>query len=145
MIDDVALRVRHSFARQSLMATIGAELLQIKPGEVTIALPFRADLVQQHGYLHAGVVTTIVDTACGYAAYTTMAPDSQVLTVEFKVNFVAPALGERLIAHGRVVRAGRTLTVCAGEVHALRNGEAKVVALMQATMIAVPAVSAAPQ
>lgn len=130
-------RVRRSFERQTFMATLGAELATVEPGHVVIELPFRDDLVQQHGYLHAGVVTSVADSACGYAALSLMRPEVNVLSVEFKVNLLAPASGERFRAVGRVVRAGRTLTVCAGEVYALREGGALLVALMQATMMAV--------
>jgi uncharacterized protein (TIGR00369 family) len=134
---DLDARVRRSFERQTFMATLGAELATVEPGHVVIELPFRDDLVQQHGYLHAGVVTSVADSACGYAALSLMRPDVNVLSVEFKVNLLAPASGERFRAVGRVVRAGRTLTVCAGEVYALREGGALLVALMQATMMAV--------
>src|SRR3990170_980725 len=93
-------RVRASFARQTVMTTIGAHLGAMAPGAVDIALPFRADLCQQHGFLHAGIVTTIADSSCGYAALSLMAPDAAVLTVEFKVNLLAPARGDRLLARG---------------------------------------------
>ena len=128
-------RVRASFARQAFMAALGAELMAVSPGEVSIALPFREDLTQQHGFLHAGAVASVVDSACGYAALSLMPPGAGVLSVEFKVNLLAPAAGERFIATGRVVKPGRTLTVCAGEVAAERGGERTVVALMQATMM----------
>ena len=134
---DFHARVRRSFERQTFMAKLGAELATVEPGHVVIELPFRDDLVQQHGYLHAGVVTSVADSACGYAALSLMRPGVNVLSVEFKVNLLAPASGERFRAVGRVVRAGRTLTVCAGEVYALREGAALLVALMQATMMAV--------
>jgi uncharacterized protein (TIGR00369 family) len=132
---DFEARVRASFARQAFMATLGAELVAVSPGEVVIALPFREDLTQQHGFLHAGVATSVVDSACGYAALTLMPPGAGVLSVEFKVNLLAPAAGERFIATGRVVKPGRTLTVCAGEMAAERAGECAVVTLMQATMM----------
>ena len=119
---DFEARVRASFARQRAMATIGAELTSVAPGEVAIELPYREDLTQQDGFVHAGIVTAIVDSACGYAAFTLMPADAAVLSVEFKVNLLAPAVGERLIARGRVVRAGRTLTICAGDVVAVREG-----------------------
>ena len=128
-------RVRASFARQAFMAALGAELVAVSPGEVSIALSFREDLTQQHGFLHAGVAASVVDSACGYAALSLMPPGAGVLSVEFKVNLLAPAAGERFIATGRVVKPGRTLTVCAGEVAAERGGERTVVALMQATMM----------
>ncbi len=130
-------RIRESFARQGLMATIGARLAGVMPGAVEIELPYRADLTQQNGYLHAAVVTAIVDSACGYAAYTLMPDDSDVLTVEFKVNLVAPAKGDLMIARGRVMKPGRTLTVCAGDVFAVADGEEKIVATMLATMMAI--------
>ena len=107
------------------------------PGEVTIALPFRPDLTQQHGYLHAGVVASVVDSACGYAALTVMEPGADVLSVEFKVNLMAPAAGTEFLAIGRVVRSGRTLVVCSGELRAIHNERNTVVALMQGTMMAV--------
>lgn len=129
-------RIRASFARQAVMATIGATLTRVAPGAVTIDLPFRADLTQQHGFLHAGIVTTIVDSACGYAALTQMPPTAAVLSVEYKVNFLSPAVGERLVAHGRVLKSGRTLTVCFGEVKAVAGGQERLIATMMATMIA---------
>jgi uncharacterized protein (TIGR00369 family) len=133
---DFEARVRTSFARQQVMATIGARLARVAPGRVEIELPFRADLTQQHGFLHAGIVTTIADSACGYAALSLMPPAAAVLTVEYKVNLLAPARGERLIARGQVTRAGRTLTVCAGDVVALADGRETAVAVMLATMMA---------
>jgi len=128
-------RVRESFSRLALMATIGARLVRIDPGEVDIELTVRGDLTQQHGYVAAGIVTAIVDTACGYAALSLMAADAEVLTVEYKVNFVSPARGARLLAQGRVVKPGRLLTVCAGEVYALGNTAPEAVATMLATMV----------
>jgi uncharacterized protein (TIGR00369 family) len=130
---DFDARVRASFARQRFMATLGATLERVAPGEVTIALPYRDDLTQQHGFLHAGVVTAVVDSACGYAALSLMEPGAGVVSVEFKINLLAPAVGARFVATARVVKAGRTLTVCGGE---LTAGET-VVAVMQATMMAV--------
>lgn len=134
---DFAARVRASFARQTLMQTIGATLTRVAPGEVEIELPFRSDLGQQHGFVHGGIVTAIVDTACGYAALSLMDPEAAVLTVEFKLNFMAPARGERFRARGRVTRPGRVLTVCAGEVVGLAGGDEKPVAVMLATMMAI--------
>ena len=130
---DFEERVRASFSRQAFMVTLGARLAEVRPGEVVIDLPFREDLVQQHGYLHAGVVSSVIDSACGYAALTMMRPGTAVLTVEFKINLLAPAVGDSFRAVGRVVRAGRTLTVCVGE---LRAGDVQI-AIMQATMMAV--------
>jgi len=119
---DYAQRIRDSFERQKVMALIGARLGEIVPGRVTIELPYRDDLVQQHGYLHAGIVGTIADSAGGYAAFTLMPAGSSVLSVEYRMHLLAPADGERLIASGRVVRAGRTLTVCELEVEAVKDG-----------------------
>lgn len=130
-------RVRASFARQAMMTTLGATLERVAPGEVDIRLPFRADLTQQHGFLHAGALTTAVDSACGYAALTLMPPGAAVLTVEFKVNLMAPGKGESVVARGRVLRAGRTLTICAGDVFAIEGGEEKLVVTMLATVMTV--------
>ncbi len=135
---DFEARVRESFGRQKLMSAIGAELTRVGPGEAEITLPYREDLTQQHGFIHAGIVATLGDTACGYAAFSLMPADAAILTVEYKINLMAPAVGERLIARGRVVRPGRTLTVCAGEVIAQHQGKAKTVATMLATMMALP-------
>lgn len=129
--------VRTSFARQNFMATIGATLVAVTPGEVTIELPFRDDLTQQHGFIHAGIVTTIVDNACGYAALSLMPEEAGVLTAEYKVNFLAPAQGTKLIARGWVIKPGRTLTVCSGEVSAVQNGQEKPIAAMLATMMTI--------
>jgi uncharacterized protein (TIGR00369 family) len=119
------------------MTAIGATLRSVAPGAVEIELPYRADLCQQDGFLHAGIVTTICDSACGYAAYTLMPVGARVLSVEFKINFLAPAVGDRFIARGAVARSGRTVTVCTGEVVALAQDAERVIALMQATMMAV--------
>jgi|SRR4051794_11485229 len=128
--------VRNSLHRQTFMALIGAEAVEITRGRVVLELPYRADLCQQHGFVHAGVITSIADSACGYAALTTMPEGSDVLSVEFKTNLLAPARGERFRATATVAKAGRTLTVCQAEVVAVTGGEPDVaVALMQATMI----------
>ncbi len=128
-------RVRASFAHQSLNRLIGAALTGVAPGEVEITLPFREELGQQHGFVHGGVVAAIVDSACGYAALTLTPPDAEVLTVEFKINFLAPAQGDRVIARGRVTRSGRTLSVCAGDVFASKGGEECLIATMLATIM----------
>jgi uncharacterized protein (TIGR00369 family) len=128
-------RVRDSFARQALMRTIGAELARIEPGRVEIALPFRADLTQQHGYLHAGITSTIADSAGGYAGFSLFPAESSVLTVEFKINLLAPAAGERFVAIGEVVRPGRTLTICRLEVTALKGEQRTLIAIGQQTLI----------
>jgi uncharacterized protein (TIGR00369 family) len=130
-------RVRESFARQQLMHTLGAVLTLVAPGVVEIEMPYRADLTQQHGFIHAGVVASVLDSACGYAAFSLMPADAAVLSVEFKVNLLAPARGERLGARAEVKRAGRTLTVCAADAHAFEGGRSRVVATMLATMMCV--------
>jgi uncharacterized protein (TIGR00369 family) len=130
-------RIRGAFARQGMMTTIGASLVAVREGEVEIALPFSAALTQQHGFIHGGVVTTIVDSACGFAALSMMPAEAAVLTIEFKVNLLSPAKGEGLRAVGRVVWAGRTLMVCIGEVFAEEAGRSKQVALMTTTMMVV--------
>lgn len=136
-MSDFHPRIAASFDAQGLMATIGARLVHVADGEVHIALPFSKALSQQHGYLHAGATTSIVDSACGYAALTQAPAGFEVVTAEFKINLMRPALGERFLAIGRVVNAGRLMTVCSGEVRAFAGaGEAyKVVALMQATVV----------
>jgi uncharacterized protein (TIGR00369 family) len=128
-------RVQESFNRQTIMATLGAKLDLAEKGRVVISLPYAPHICQQHGFLHAGVVTTIVDSACGYAAFTMMPEGSSVLTVEFKVNFMSPAKGARFEAEGRVVKAGRTLLVTQGEVTAIDGDQRQVVAIITATMM----------
>lgn len=131
-----AQEVESSFARQSIMKLIGARLSLIEPGVIEITLPYRADLTQQHGFLHAGVVTTIADSACGYAAYSLMPPGSEVLSVEFKVNLLRPAQGESFVARAEVIKAGRTLTVVRANVFGIaQSGNRELVATMQGTMI----------
>jgi uncharacterized protein (TIGR00369 family) len=134
---DFEPRVRASFANQPAMATIGARLVRVAPGEVDIELPFRADLTQQNGFIHAGILSAVMDSACGYAAFTLMPADAGVLSIEFKVNLLAPAQGERMIARGRVVRAGRTVSVCQGDAFAVREGQERHVATMTGTMMTV--------
>ena len=131
-------RVRASFGRQRAMETIGAALARVDPGVVEIALPYRANLTQQHGFLHAGIVATILDSACGYAAFSLMPSDVAVLTVEYKINLLRPAQGDRFVAIGRVVRAGQTMTVCSGDVVAHAGTDERLVATMLATVIAAP-------
>jgi uncharacterized protein (TIGR00369 family) len=131
-------RVRASFERQSFMALLGATLTHVAPGEVDIELPYRHDLVQQHGFLHAGVTTAIADSACGYAALTLMPDDAAVLSVEFKVNMLAPGEGTRFVARGRVLRSGRSVTVVRGEVLAFgATGDARVILALQGTMMTI--------
>jgi uncharacterized protein (TIGR00369 family) len=130
-------RVRASFARQRMMETIGAVLERVAPGAVDIRLPVREHISQHHGFVHAGALTTAVDTACGYAALTLMPPGAGVLTIEFKVNLMSPGQGEAIIARGRVVKPGRNVTFCQGEVFAVDGGKEKLVATMAATMMVV--------
>ena len=134
-------RVRASFDAQGLMRTLGATLARVDDGEVHIALPYARALSQQHGYLHAGATTAIVDNACGYAALTQAPAGFEVVTAGFKVNLLRPAVGARFLAIGRVVNAGRLLTVCTGEVRAFAGADdddPRLVALMQATIVRVP-------
>jgi uncharacterized protein (TIGR00369 family) len=128
-------RVHASFARQGAMGTLGAELAVVAAGRVAIAVPIEPRLSQQHGFLHAGILVAALDSACGYAALTLMPNDAEVLTVELKVNLLAPASGDRIVAEGEVVRAGGTLTVCRGEAYAERGSERTHVATMLATMV----------
>lgn len=130
-------RISASFHAQGLMTTLGATLALVEDGEVHIALPFSTHLSQQHGYLHAGAVTSIVDSASGYAALTKAPPGFDVVTAEFKINLLRPAVGEGFLAVGKVQQAGKLLPVCTGEVRTVSksDGRHKVVALMQATIV----------
>ena len=130
-------RVRASFDRQPFMQTIGASLARVVPGEAEIVMAVTPRLGQQHGFVHAGVVSALADTACGYAAFSLMPASAGVLTIEFKVTLAAPAAGERLVAVGRVVKPVRTLTVTQGEVFAETGSERRLVALLTATLMAV--------
>ncbi|MEO6593528.1 MAG: PaaI family thioesterase [Planctomycetota bacterium] len=132
-----AERVRDSFARQQVMATLGITLGKVDPGEVQLCVPYQDALTQQHGFLHAGIIATMADSACGYAAFSLMPAQAGVLTVEYKVNLLAPAKGESFVARARVVRAGRTLTVCAADVVAVQAGEETTVATMLATVMTI--------
>jgi uncharacterized protein (TIGR00369 family) len=127
--------VGNSFGQQSIMELIGASLSLVEAGIVEITLPYRKDLTQQNGYLHAGIVTTIADSACGYAAFTLMPEGSGVLSVEFKVNLLRPAKGERFLARAEVIKAGRTLTVVRADVFALTKNTRTLIAMMQGTMM----------
>jgi uncharacterized protein (TIGR00369 family) len=131
--------IRQSFAMQAIMGLIEATLTRVEPGVVEITLPYRADLTQQHGYVHAGIVTTIADSASGYAAYTLMPPESDVLAVEFKVNLLRPAKGELFVARAEVIKPGKTLTVVRADVVATSGAEDRLlVATMQGTMMRLP-------
>ncbi len=135
---DYEARVRDSFARQKIMETIGAELTRVSQGAVEIEMPYDEALTQQHGFLHAGVISTVLDSACGYAAYSVMPPDAAVLTIEFKVNLLAPGRGERFLFRGSVTKPGRTIIVADGQAYAFTaDGEAKLVATMTGTMMTV--------
>ena len=130
-------RVRRSFAKQAVMATIGATLDHVERGVATISMGPNPAFTQQHGYLHAGIIATIADSACGYAALSIMPADAAVLSIEFKTNMLAPADGERFIARGRVIKPGRTIVVCDATVHAVRKDGEKLVATMTGTMMVV--------
>ena len=132
-----AERVRSSFAAQAAMRTIGAQLTEVGDGRVVIELPFSLALTQQHGFLHAGVVATALDSACGYAGFSLMTADAAVLTIEFKINLLAPAKGERFRMEGRVLKPGRTITVCEGRAFAIDGNQEKLIATMGCTLMAV--------
>lgn len=130
-------RIRNLFSQQKVMQELGAEISRIASGELDISMPFNEKFTQQNGFLHAGIVSTLLDSACGGAALTKIKPGNNVLAVEFKINFLAPASGDSFIASGRVIKAGRTISVCEGEAFAFQGIEKKLVARMQATMISI--------
>ena len=132
---DYADVVRESFSRQTMMASMGVSIVRIAPGEVDLEMPHAPAFCQQNGYLHAGATASLADSANGYAALTLAPAGSDVLAVEFKINLLAPARGERFIARGRVVRAGRTLTVCLADVHAREGGKETLIATMLSTNV----------
>jgi uncharacterized protein (TIGR00369 family) len=135
---DYEQRVRASFARQKMMTTIHAELTQVNAGEVEIEIPYSPEFTQQHGFLHGGVISTVLDSACGYAAYSLMPAEGAVLTIEFKVNLLSPGRGERFVFRGSVTKPGRTIIVADGRGYAYDGeGEAKLIATMTATMMVV--------
>jgi uncharacterized protein (TIGR00369 family) len=135
---DFEERVRSSFERQQAMATIGAQLTSVTPGTVEIEMPYSSALTQQHGFLHAGIISTALDSACGYAAFSLMPENAGVLTIEFKVNLLAPGKGERFLFRGSVTKPGRTIVVADGQAYAFAaDGEAKLIATMTGTMMAV--------
>lgn len=134
---DYAARVQASFDRQGAMRLIGARIAALTPGRCVIELPYRDDLTQQNGYIHAGMVSAIIDAAGGYAGFTLFPPQTDVLTTEYKLNLLAPAVGELLVAEAEVVKAGRTLVITRGDVHAQRGGERTLCAIMQQTLIVV--------
>ncbi len=130
-------RVRDSFDRQGVMHTLGATLQAIRPGEVAIRIEPRDEISQQHGFVHAGIVATVLDNACGYAAFSLMPADAGVLTIEFKISLIAPAQGDYLVATGRVRKPGRNVTFAEGEMHAHTGDDRKLIATMTASMMAV--------
>jgi uncharacterized protein (TIGR00369 family) len=134
---DYAARVQDSFARQGAMATLGASLGDIQPGRVVIEMAWAAGLSQQHGFLHAGMVATALDSACGYAGFTLMPADAGVLTIEYKINLLAPAKGQRFRMVGQVVKPGRTVTVTEGRAYAIDDGREKLIATMGATLMTI--------
>jgi uncharacterized protein (TIGR00369 family) len=134
-MNQIQERIAGSFNAQGLMQTLGAQLVSVADGEVHIAMPFSTRLSQQHGYVHAGAITSIVDSACGYAALTKAPPEWEVVTAEFKINLMRPAIGDRFLAVGKVLSSGKNLTVCTGEVRAFSATGCKVVAVMQATIV----------
>ena len=134
---DFALRVRDSFARQGAMHTLGAELSLLEPGAVDVCLDWAPGLTQQHGFLHAGMVSTALDSACGYAGLTLMPADAAVLTIEFKINLLAPAKGQRFRMEGRVIKPGRTIIVTEGRAYAIDEGREKLIATMGCTLMCV--------
>jgi uncharacterized protein (TIGR00369 family) len=136
-----AERVRASFARQRAMHTLGVEITRLAAGKIELAMPYEAAFTQQHGFVHAGIMATVLDSACGYAAFSLMPAEAAVLTVEFKTNLLAPAKGERFLFRAQVVKPGRTLTVCEGRAFALANGaqtgsQERLVATMNGTLMA---------
>jgi uncharacterized protein (TIGR00369 family) len=131
-------RVRASFARQRMMQTLGVEIARLAPGEIELTMPYGVAFTQQHGFIHAGVMATVLDSACGYAAFSLMPADAAVLTVEFKINLLAPAKGERFLFRAQVVKPGRTLTVSDGRAFAVEDGGSeKLIATMNGTLMAV--------
>ncbi len=136
-IGDFRERIGQSFARQGAMATIGAELMRIEQAMVEIELPFDPKLTQQHGLLHSGVLSTALETACTYAAYTTVAPDVSLLTIEFKVNLMSPGRGERFLFRGEITKPGSTIIVADGRAYAIGDGPAKLIASMTGTMMVI--------
>lgn len=142
---DFERRVRASFARQAAMGLIGATMTAVEPGRCIIELPVRGDLTQQHGFVHGGIVGMIADSAGGYAAYTLMPADASVLTVEYKINMLAPAKGERLVARGEVLKPGRTLSIVRADVFAIDAGGEKLIAAMQQTLMVMHGVSDEPR
>lgn len=134
---DFRERVRRSFDRQAAMRTIGAELMRVEQAMVEIEMPFDAKLTQQHGFLHAGIISAALDSACGYAAYTVIAPEASILTIEFKINLLSPGRGERFLFRGEITKPGSTIIVADGRAYALNDGPAKLIASMTGSMMVI--------
>lgn len=130
-------KVRDSFARQNAMKSIGVQIAEIAPGKLTLSMPFQPEFTQQHGFIHAGIITTALDSCCGYAAHSLMDEHASVLSVEFKSNFLSPAKGDRFLFRGEVVKAGRTITVAEASAFAVTQDQEKLIATMTATLMAV--------
>ena len=133
---DFEARVRASFTRQAAMESLGITILRLQAGEIELAMPYNAAFTQQHGFMHAGIITTALDSACGYAAFSLMPAEAGVLTIEFKTNLLAPAKGELFTFHGHVLKPGRIITVCEAQAFAHDGGSSKLVASMTATLMA---------
>ena len=134
---DFRERVRQSFALQGAMAMLGAELTRVETAMIEIELPFDVKLTQQHGFLHAGVISAALDSACGYAAYTVIEPEASILTIEFKVNLMSPGRGERFLFRGEITKPGSTIIVADGRAYAIGDGQAKLIASMTGTMMVI--------
>ncbi len=132
-----AERIRDSFHKQDALHTIGAAIHNVEPGRVEIGFDYDTRLTQQHGFIHAGILSTVLDSACGYAAYSLMPSDAGVLTIEFKINLLSPAKGERFIARGEVKKPGRTITVAEGQLTAWDGEQEKLVATMTGTLMTI--------
>lgn len=132
---DFRKKVQASFDRQKFMRLIGAELVEVNPGYCEIKVPFDEKLTQQHGFFHAGVISTLADNTAGYAAFSLMEIDSSILTVEFKLNLLAPGKGDSLIGKAEVIKNGKTLTICRSEIYAIRDGNVTLCAAGQSTLI----------
>jgi uncharacterized protein (TIGR00369 family) len=134
---DFRARLEASFARQTAMASLGVTIIRLEPGEIELAMPYSAAFTQQHGFTHGGIIATVLDSACGYAAYSLTPPDTTILTIEFKTSLLAPAKGERFTIRGRVIRPGRNITFCEAEALAHDGGAMKRIATMTATLMAI--------
>jgi uncharacterized protein (TIGR00369 family) len=134
---DFHARVTASFGRQAVMRTLGIEIAQLEPGRIELTMPYGPAFTQQHGFVHAGIITTALDSACGYAAFSLMPAEAAVLTVEFKTNLLAPAKGQRFVFRAEVIKPGRTLTICEAKAFAIDNGNERLIATMTGTLMAI--------